>query len=505
MALDESQIMTREPLTTQGRSLGDYFKPVSKHALLIAILVGLALVAGVLISLLGASAIPYEAEALVFFKPGSGAQVDLSADPQFRNAAFDATRQQRNVVLLMGSVDIAKEVQKRAATSSNSALSAIALETPLAVYNDVRVQVKGDFISVKATAGTAAAATWLANNWAEVGVSTVNQAYAQPSSNVNQALEEAKSQLDTNQKALEDFLADNPINSVAQELTRTESLISAAVNSSVNTDIVLRDAERDSIRAQVSANYTTTATLNQQLNELAALRTRIEQSPEDRGSLYSNQIALLLLLNKILVGNSLSDVQLQMNLADAGNGSLSKSSQLSDLDSTVTAVQSLLSDIGRQTTGLEDRLRSPETSATPATSNAVSATLQLAIEQQGKLQSQLEQLQFQKSRLEKTRDLSQNAYDLLRSRLAEQNVNVVISSIVEIGAAADEGQTIASRSVARSVVLVTGEWVLLAVALGILLAYLFNAVWPNFNSNDTLRGRIVRSGGPKSARVNRGG
>lgn len=505
MSAEDPQISASEPLTTQGRVIRDYFKPVSKHTLLIILIIVLAFVGALLISLLGTGTIPYEAEALVFFTPGASSQADLlSADPQFRNVAFDATRQQRNVVLLMSTVDIAKDVQQRAATSSDSAIATIASKSPLAVYNDVQVQIKGDFISVKAAADTAARATWLANNWAEVGVSTVNKAYAQPSSNVNQALDEARTQLDTNQKALEDFLADNRINSVTQELTRTQSFIAAAVDSSVKTDIVLRDAESESIRARITENYSTTATLNRQLDELAALRTRIQQSPEDQGSLYSNQIALTLLLNRVVGGDSANSIQLQVNLTSPANGTLSKSSQLSDLDSTVTAVQQLQADTASQTTALENRLRSPEVLATPDSSNAISLTLQTALEQQGKLESELEQLQSQKSRLEKTRDLSQTTYDLLRSRLAEQNVNVVVSSIVDIGSAADEAQTAQSRSVGRSVVLVTGEWVLLALAIGILLAYLLNALWPDFNSNDIFRGRMAR-GGQRSARVNRSG
>jgi hypothetical protein len=267
---------------------------------------------------------------------------------------------------------------------------------------------------------------------------------------------------------------------------------------------VLRDAESESIRARITENYSTTATLNRQLDELAALRTRIQQSPEDQGSLYSNQIALTLLLNRVVGGDSANSIQLQVNLTSPANGTLSKSSQLSDLDSTVTAVQQLQADTASQTTALENRLRSPEVLATPDSSNAISLTLQTALEQQGKLESELEQLQSQKSRLEKTRDLSQTTYDLLRSRLAEQNVNVVVSSIVDIGSAADEAQTAQSRSVGRSVVLVTGEWVLLALAIGILLAYLLNALWPDFNSNDIFRGRMAR-GGQRSARVNRSG
>ena len=59
------------------------------------------------------------------------------------------------------------------------------------------------------------------------------------------------------------------------------------------------------------------------------------------------------------------------------------------------------------------------------------------------LQSQIEQLTFQRNQLQRTRDLQQTSYDLLRSRLAEQQVKRVISSVVDLGSAASDDATAA--------------------------------------------------------------
>jgi len=188
--------------TTRQRALSDYLKPLSKHMLLIGLLVTLALVGGILVWALTFSTSPYEGEALVLFKPNANSQVDLSPSPQFRDITLDVTRQQQNAVLLMSSMAIAKEVQKQAATNSDSNIAALASKDSVAFHDSVKVQIQGNFISVKGQAPTAAAATWLANTWANVGIADVNKIYAEPSANVDEALQQAKTQLDTDQTAL---------------------------------------------------------------------------------------------------------------------------------------------------------------------------------------------------------------------------------------------------------------------------------------------------------------
>ncbi len=211
MVVDAAHEGTGETVTTRQRALSDYLMPVSKHALLIGLFVFLALIGGILVWALTFGTSPYEGEALVLLKVNANSQLDLSANPQFRDISLDVTRQQQNTVLLMSSMAIAKEVQKRAATSSDSSIAALASKDPLALHDSVHVQIQGIFISVKGQAPTASAATWLANTWADVGIAGVNKAYAQPSANVDEALQQAKSQLDADQTALEDFIAQSPI------------------------------------------------------------------------------------------------------------------------------------------------------------------------------------------------------------------------------------------------------------------------------------------------------
>jgi hypothetical protein len=505
---------TGDTVTTRQRTIGNYLRPVSNHFLLIALLVLLGLVGGLLVWTLTFGTSPYEAEALVLFKVNAGSQVDLTANPQFRDPTLDLARQQQNTVLLMSAMDVAREVQKRAAASSDRAIAALASMDPLTLYDAVHVQIKGDFVSVKADASTAPAATWLANTWADVGVGAVNKAYAEPSANVDQALQQAKSQLDADETALQSFLAENPIITLTSQISQTQSFIDSAVAAGASSSFVLYDAEQQSLRDQVTANYTITAGLNQQLNQLQALRTRVEQSPDDQNALFANQVNLMLLLNNIVAGTgtgssaSPSDpgMQLQLSLADISKQPLTKAAQLSEIDAAVKSVQGLQEDIKGQTADLEGRLRLP-LPAPPARSDqssALSPALQSVIDQQNKLQSQLEQKKFDLARLQKTRDLDQNAYDLLRSRLAEQNVNATISNIVDIGSAASDEQTVHSRSVLRSLALVVGEWVLIALALGIGLAYLLSAVRPGFSSNEALRRGFSR-GRAGQARVSHSG
>ncbi len=178
---------------------------------------------------------------------------------------------------------------------------------------------------------------------------------------------------------------------------------------------------------------------------------------------------------------------------------MSKSNQLSDIDAAVKATQGLQEDIGSQTADLEKRLLAPVPPALPAQSSTFSPTLKSYVEQQSQLHSRIEQESAEQDQLQKTRDLDRSTYELLRSRLAEQNVNGMISDLVAIGSASDEEQTASSRSALRSLVLDTGLWVSIALVLGIGLAFLLSVVRPDFNSNAAITRRFkVSRGGPKA-------
>jgi capsular polysaccharide biosynthesis protein len=471
-------------MSEEERTIGSYLEPVRKHALLITILALLALVGGLIKWITSYQALPYQAEATIMFTPNSGKQIDINSG-QFRDTGVDITRQQQNVGLLATSMQIANNVAQQAKASDDPELKALGSRGSLALHDQVSVQTKGAFLSVTAKSSSAEAATWLANSWAQEVVTEANALYASSSPNVNRAVDDVKSQLDKDEAALERFLADSSVDTLSQELTQTTAFVARALGSQAASSFTLYDAERQSIRDQISGNYSVTLALDEQLNEMRALRSRIQEGPDDPGALFANQVALLSILDRVVSGNSNSRVQLQLNVADLGKGSLTRNSQLSDIDSTIASVQRLQSDIRSQTANLEGRLGTPPV-GTPGGMDNEDPALQPYLNRLSQLRSELESKRFELDQLTKTRDLDRDTYDLLRGRLAEQQVNQLVSHVVDIGAPADTGQTARSRSIARSLALTLGEWVLFAVALGCALAFLLNALRPNFNSNAIL-------------------
>jgi hypothetical protein len=273
---------------------------------------------------------------------------------------------------------------------------------------------------------------------------------------------------------------------------------------------VLYDSKQESIRDQITTNYTTTATLNRQLNQVNALRTRIQNSPEDPASLYANQLSLVLLLNNIAAGTGGSDsgpiAQLQITLPDTTSAPLSKANQLSEIDAAVKAIQGQQEEISGQTAELEKELLAPSPALTPDQSSSISPAAKAYIARENQLQSQLEQANAQLDNLQKTRDLDRSTYGLLRSRLAEQNVNGVIGDIVAVGSVADEEQTSKARSSVRSWAIDVAIWVVIALIIGIGLAYLLGLTRPGFDSNSAITRRMRMSrGGPKGVPASQSG
>jgi hypothetical protein len=328
---------------------------------------------------------------------------------------------------------------------------------------------------------------------------------------VDQAVNDVKAKLEGDQKALQDFLANNPINEITQELSQTVAFIQSATASGASTDLTLFDAEKQSIRDQIASSYTTTVALDQQLNEIEALRLRIEQSADDQSSLSANQVALMVLLNKVVAGNSGSQVQLQLNIADLGKGPLTKSNQIHDVDSTAAAVRKLRDDIKGQISQLEARLSAPAVQSTPGVNTASDALVQSYLQRQSELESELERRTFELDQLQKARDLDQMTYDLLRNRAAEQQVNQMVSGIVDIGQRADSLQTTRSHSSLRSLAINVVQWCMIALVFGVLLSYLFSLLLPGFSFNGSV-GRALRKSRAKTsaeaertARVGSGG
>jgi hypothetical protein len=490
--------MSQQPAVEE-RTWRDYLRPLGNHALVIALLVLIFAAGSMLSTMLVSGSTPFEAESVILFKSGGSGRIDLTSETALRDPTLEATRLQRNVQLLADSIDVAAKVKERAATSKESDVSSLAARDAVDLLDAIDVQARGDQIVIRAKAATAPAATWLANTWAEEAVVKVNKVFAVPSTNVTGALDEAKQELEADQRALEQFLASNPIGTLTQELTQTLHFIEAASLSHSDSQSTLYIAEREAIRDQVAAYYTYTYGLDQQLSELEALQARIEQSPEDPEALYANQVTLLIALNKAISGNPGSQVQLQFNVADIGKAPLTRSGQLRAVSSSIVALQDLQDAIRARIKTLEGKLSEPLPAVTPGV-GVVPSALKDLLARRNELESQIEQKTFELSQLEGNRDLQQSTYDLLRKRLAEQSVNEVISGVVDIGSRADVSQTERSTGSLRRLALTLAQWVFVALVLGIAAAYLVSLLRPNFNSNDALRRRFRRAVG-RAARV----
>lgn len=484
----------------QEHSFRRYIEPLRHHSILLGVIVVATLLLSLVAAAFIAEGLPYEGEAVILLKASGNDRLVLTNGTEFRDTVLDTNRLAQNMQVLVASVDIAQKVQTRGQAIEDSGIKVSVLQALTEFDQAVAVTTKGDLVYIHAKAKTAAAATWLANAWADEALTKINRLYAVSSVNVDDTTAQARATLDADEAALQHFLLTNPIPALTQELTQTQQFLNAATTSQTTAQFTLYDTEHLAIQNKLTASYAYVQTLDQQVREIQALRTRIEQSADDANSLYANQIALLLLPSKVLSSDTGTPLQLQLNPAAAGTTPLSKADQLRDVDATLAAVQKLQGNMQAQITDLEQALQAPRPALAPNTVGAAPAALQDLIQQRNQLESQIEQKQFELAQLQKTRDQDQNTYDLLRSRMAEQQVNATISRVADLGVSATDADTLQSHSFGRTLAWVLGQGLLLAVVLALGLAYALHVLRPGFNSNDAFR-RLVRRRTPDAAQV----
>src|SRR5689334_19501977 len=280
------------------RSIIDFLKPLGKHTVLIALIV-LVVVAGTLIGAArSVDNTPYEATAQLLLNPVSRVNLEGSGST---STVTDPSRIVRSAGTLMMSLDVANRVHDAAAKSDNAAIRALSAAEPVDLRGMITVENSQDLLVVKSHADNADVATWLANTWAQEGVAAINEIYAETSSSdLDKALEKARTDLAAAEKAVQDYLANNPISGLQQELTQANAFVDAATDSKTKSAFALYNAGRDALQRQLDSYYAFTYSLEQTMTELQALRTRIEQSPDDPNTLNNNQLSLMVLQNKAL-------------------------------------------------------------------------------------------------------------------------------------------------------------------------------------------------------------
>ena len=158
----------------QERSFRRYIEPLRHHS----ILLGVIILATSLLSLVAAAFIadglPYEGEAVILLKASGNDRLVLTNGTEFRDTVLDTNRLAQNMAVLVASVDIAQKVQSRGQAIEDSGIKISVLQALTKSEQAVAVTTKGDLVYIRAKAKTTAAATWLANAWADEALTKIN-------------------------------------------------------------------------------------------------------------------------------------------------------------------------------------------------------------------------------------------------------------------------------------------------------------------------------------------
>jgi hypothetical protein len=458
------------------------------HSLLLSLIVLVVSGIGLLLAFHRATTLPYTAETLLLLQPVP--PVALPAAPTAARA--DAQRLVQNAPILLTSAPVAAQVQQRITTTTDPAGRALASVAADDLRAAITVRRVADIVYVRATDEQPDVATWLANIWAQEGVAQINQLYAGTAAvDVETALTHTTTDRDAAQRALETFLAHNPIPALTQELQQTQAFVTAALASQATTDFALYDTARATMQRELTTAHSAAATLDQLLGELASLRIRIGQGPDNPHTLYSNQVSLVLLQARILDLGTAADnrLQVQLRVAD-GAPPASRAAQLGALDATRTATEQLQRDIQGRITDLESHLRAPLPSSAVSPVSSISPALQQHITRMNQLQSEIAARTFELRQLEKTRDLAQKSDDLLRIRRAEQQVNQALTGVVVITAPATLAATVRAQQPEQTFAPLAGVALGIGVGLAGGVGLLLSLGWPAANSNAALRRRV---------------
>ncbi len=489
----------------QERSAKEFVQSLGRHSILMSLLVVLIGSGSLLGALQVAKGLGYEAKALILSKAGARIVLPVNTGGGFADPGYDPVRLTRSAQVLMLSLDIADKVKARAAQESNPAIKALAGNERSAVRGMVSITSQDDVFYVQVKTAGADLSTWLANTWAAEAVAAVNQTYAASSTfRVADALTTAQAQLAKDEQALADYQRGSRLTELTQQFTQTLQLLDAAAKSNTDVQILLYKQQRDLAQAGQTGYLKYAADLDGQLLQLGALRRSIEQGGDDPSNLLSNQLALNTLVRNALTSPASSavpdltttapgnnPVQLQVNQSTLTTPPAGKAALLQNVDSVVAAVQGLQTQLRVQATTFQAKLDQPLPTVGPQAGQAIPAMVQGQITELNRLAGAIEQVRFETGQLQKTRDSSQNAYDLLRNRQAEQQLNAQFNSVVDVVQQADPGETLHSRNPTNAVLLGAALGVLFAVVVAVVVALLLTLLAPRFDSNALIlrRGR----------------
>jgi capsular polysaccharide biosynthesis protein len=375
----------------------NYAAVLWKHGRLI---LGCAIVFGMAMLIITFLVTPtYEAEADVAMVKTS---IDLNFDSRIKTvsesdvsqAAIDQTARRKALATIAGSPDLASIVIARLGGQLSDAE-----RVPANLVRAINARGDGDMIRISARAGSAEKAALLANTWAQLYTTRINEIYSDSplsTSEVQTQADDAKRAYTQAEAALVGYMADNPASQLSRALEEKQQVLTDSLAMNNKLDRLLADAR--SLRDRLTASPSS--------NGLGSELARLSLEANSFGSASS-----LPALVQSGTSSSSAPVTLQLQVEQLKLDT-TPAQQLSDLDALLAALT---------------------TRRALVQSNDV-ARLQQEINQ---LQASFEQEDSKRHELTRARDLAWTTYTTLSNKVAEVAVAEQIKgNVVRLAVAA---------------------------------------------------------------------
>jgi len=320
----------------------------------------------------------------------------------------------------------------------------------------------GDLIEIIATHGDPTMAALLANTWADVYVTYINDLYSKQVdsyASVEQQIQDLQGTYLQTEQNLQSFLADS----------RTSEL-TFAISSTLQTIQTQTVDDRDSL----AILYSTKRKMEQLLQDARGLQAQIQNGGEDASG--ANGLALLLLKAETFATSSELPGSLEIQLPPAEGLVAGASVQAADVASLIAVVEARIADLE---TAIDEQLAAP-----------ASESRNELYERLSDLQAELEKEQAKLTELTRARDLAWDTYSTLNLKLAELGIEQEMADVEVVFASPalePAGPTGASRT----------QFILVGAGLGFLvsaaLILFLNLLLPGINIWAELQARLRRT------------
>lgn len=283
-----------------------------------------------------------------------------------------------------------------------------------------------DFIEIKVRSSEPAKATLIANTWAHVYESYVNDLYSKSSESLTSIREQvaaAEATYEEAEQALIDFIAESQIDELQRQTEEGQQLV---------TDLQAgrQSAFAESVKAEqtaLSQHYATSKNLKRLLDDAKSLRLQIQQSEAPAAG--TNELALMLLKAEAFASSGGLPGNLELQLDLGGSANPGASDQVADLEALIAVLEIRVAELDAAIAEQSQKLLAGGGyGSLEATSDFDKAIAEL----QGEVRRsrvQLAQERAIEKELVRARDLAWDTYSTLQVKAAELGIATEIADV----------------------------------------------------------------------------